>query len=69
MKLHYISVQLKEFKNKLSLLKRSTLKTPNHHDNHGYIGEHIVVIATEHSCSKNTHKVARSKLARPLIIL
>ncbi|MFT6029483.1 MAG: hypothetical protein ACI8O8_001219 [Oleiphilaceae bacterium] len=64
MKLHHITEQLKEFKQKLSRLKGNTLKKPDLHENNEY--DHIVVIKKEHSDSEHSHKTARTRLESSL---
>jgi hypothetical protein len=66
MKLHHITEQLKEFKKKLSLLKRNTLKNPDLYENDDNEHDHIVLIKEEHSDSENSHKTVRTRLKSSL---
>ena len=64
MKLHHITEQLKEFKQKLSLLKGNTLNKPDLHENDD--SEHIVLMKNEHSKSDDSHKIVRTRLTSSL---
>lgn len=62
MKLHYISVQLKEFRKKLSQLKRNSSPAIHVNEDPNYIDEHIVVTEIEQTGKEQKNKQTRGRL-------